>query len=367
MPTLFDEVKVGGVVLPNRVVMAPLTRNRADRDGVPGELAATYYAQRATAGLIVSEGSQPGPLGQGFVNTPGLHREAQLWAWRQVTGAVHAEGGRIFAQIMHTGRIGHPDLVRHRGLADARYPLAPSAVRPAVGMAQTYEGPKEYPWPREMTLAEIRSAVRDFATAARNAVTAGFDGVELHGANGCLLHQFLADGTNRRTDHYGGSLTGRIRFVCEVTEAVADAIGPSRVGLRVSPGNRFNDMNESDTDQLYPALLAAVAPLGIAYLHVYEVGNRETIRRLREIWPSTFMVNPHPVDRPPVDGTLAQEALDEGVADLISFGRHFISNPDLVERLRVGAALTPPDPSTFYGGDHHGYTDYPAAIRLLGR
>jgi N-ethylmaleimide reductase len=358
MPTLFDEVKLGDLVLPNRVVMAPLTRNRADRQGVPSALAVTYYRQRASAGLIVGEGAQPSAIGQGFVNTPGLHTNEQIQAWRAVTDAVHAANGRIFAQIMHTGRIGHPALVRHTSAPQGLLPVAPSAVRPA-GKAQTYEGPQEFSVPRPLTTAEIAQTVRDFATAAHNSIIAGFDGIELHGGNGCLLHQFLADGTNRRSDRYGGSLANRIRFVHEVAEAVAEAIGPHRVGLRISPGNTFNDMHESDTDELYPALLTAVAPLGIAYLHVYEVGNRAVTRRLRELWPTTYVVNPHAAGRPPVDGAAAQEVLDEHLADLVSFGRYFVSNPDLPHRLQIGAPLAGPDPATFYGGDHRGYTDYP--------
>jgi N-ethylmaleimide reductase len=355
---LFDETKVGDLVVPNRIVMAPLTRNRADRDGVPGDLAATYYAQRASAGLIIGEGSQPSAIGQGFINTPGLHTAEQVAAWRVVTDAVHAAGGRIFSQIMHTGRIGHPALIRHSSSPQGLYPVAPSAVQPQ-GKAQTYGGLRDLPVPVELSPAEIADTIRDFATAAANSIEAGFDGVELHGANGCLLHQFLADGSNRRTDAYGGSIANRIRFVHEVTEAVADAVGPERVGLRVSPGNRFNDMSESDTDRLYPALVRAIGPLGIAYLHVYETGDRESTRRLRELWDSAYIVNPHPVGRPPVDLAAAQEVLDEGLADLVSFGRYFVSNPDLPHRLRVGAPLTEPDPSTFYGGDHRGYTDYP--------
>jgi N-ethylmaleimide reductase len=358
MTTLFDETKLGDLVLPNRIVMAPLTRNRADRDGVPGELAVTYYVQRASAGLIIGEGTQPSAIGQGFVNTPGLHTGEQVAAWRRVTDAVHAEGGRIFAQLMHTGRIGHPDLIRHSSSPQGLLPVAPSPIRHS-GTAQTYDGDRDCPVPVELSLADIADTVRDFATAASNAVAAGFDGIELHGGNGCLLHQFLADGTNRRTDAYGGPITNRIRFVHEVTEAVAAAIGPARVGLRVSPGNRFHDMSESDTDQLYPALLAAIAPLDIAYLHVYETGNRDITRRLRDAWGSVLVLNPHPASRTAVDLDAAQEALDAGLADLVSFGRNFVSNPDLPRRLLLGAPLTEPDPTTFYGGDHRGYTDYP--------
>ncbi|MBB5158019.1 alkene reductase [Saccharopolyspora phatthalungensis] len=359
MATLFDEVKLGDLVLPNRIVMAPLTRNRAGRDGVPGELAATYYAQRASAGLIIGEGSQPSAVGQGFFDTPGLHTAAHIAAWSEVTAEVHAAGGRIFAQLMHAGRIGHADLVAPE-VGTGRYPVAPSPIRHA-GQARTRHGSPDFPVPVQLTEAEISDTIRDFADAARNAMAAGFDGVELHGANGCLLHQFLADGTNRRTDRYGGSIGNRIRFTLEVTEAVAAEIGPDRVGLRISPGNRFNDMSESDTEELYPALLSAIAPLGIAFLHVYEVGNRQVVRALRDCWAGTCVLNPHPAGRTPVDLAAAQQVIDEGLAELVSFGRNFIANPDLPHRLRSGIELTEPDPSTFYGGDHRGYTDYPTA------
>jgi N-ethylmaleimide reductase len=360
--SLFEEVKVGAMTLRNRMVMAPLTRNRAGRDGVPGPSAATYYAQRASAGLIVSEGAQPCALGQGFFGTPGLYAPAQLAAWRTVTDGVHAAGGAIFAQVMHSGRIGHPDLVDDPDAPDGGRPIAPSAIRPA-GQAKTYDGLKDFPTPRAMTEADIRATVQAFATASRLAVdAAGFDGVELHGASGLLLHQFLADGCNRRTDRYGGSVANRMRFVVEVTEAVADAVGPERVGLRVSPHNTFNDVSDSQADELYPRLAGELAHLGIAYLHVYETLDRPTTLRIREAWPGTYVVNPHPEDRRAPAGLAEAEAvLADGTADLVAFGRLFISNPDLPHRFRHGLPLAPPDPATFYGGDDRGYTDYPPA------
>ncbi|MET8771929.1 alkene reductase [Streptomyces sp. NPDC004658] len=361
MADLFDEVKLGALTLPNRVVMAPLTRNRADRRGVPSPLAATYYAQRASAGLIISEGIQPSTAGQGFFATPGLHTGEQITAWRRVTDAVHAAGGRIYAQLMHAGRISHPDLLRDRPAApEDGIPLAPSAVRPA-GAAKTYDGPREFVTPRAMTSADLAVTVRDFADAARNAVTAGFDGVELHGGSGMLLHQFLAPNSNVRTDAHGGSVAGRIRFVVEVTEAVADAIGADRVGLRVSPHNTFNDIAEPDADVLYPALVDAVAAVGIAFLHVYETLDRAGSRRLRDRWPAAFILNPHAADRrTPVSAEAARAVLRQDAGDLVSFGRLFVSNPDLPRRLREGLPLTDPDPATFYGGDARGYVDYPA-------
>lgn len=361
MADLFDEVKLGALTLPNRMVMAPLTRNRADRRGVPSPLAAAYYAQRASAGLIISEGVQPSAAGQGFFGTPGLHTSEQVAAWRRVTEEVHAAGGRIYAQLMHAGRISHPDLLRGRpGAPRDGIPLAPSPVRPA-GAAKTYEGPKEFVTPRAMTAAELAETVRDFAAAARNALRAGFDGVELHGGSGMLLHQFLAANSNVRTDAHGGSVAGRIRFVTEVTGAVADAVGADRVGLRISPHNTFNDVDEHDADELYPALVDAVAAVGIAYLHVYETLDRAGTRRLRDRWPATFVLNPHPADRrTPVALESARTVLRHDAGDLVSFGRLFVSNPDLPRRLRDGLALTDPDPATFYGGGAHGYVDYPA-------
>jgi N-ethylmaleimide reductase len=359
MTGLFDEVKLGPITLPNRMVMAPLTRNRADRAGVPTALMARYYAQRATAGLIISEGIQPSAVGQGFFGTPGLHTAEQVAAWRVVTEAVHRAGGRIHAQLMHAGRISHPQLDRHPGLRAGTVPLAPSGIRPA-GMAKTYTGPVPFETPREMTPADIADTIDDFAGAARNAIDAGFDGIELHGASGMLLHQFLADGCNQRTDGYGGSVANRIRFVVELTEAVAEAIGPDRVGLRISPHNTFNDVAESDADRLYPALAREVGRTGIAFLHVYETLDRPGTLRLRELWPSVFVLNPHEADRRTPSGLAAAERLLQGGAgDLVAFGRLFIANPDLPERFRDGLGLNVPDPSTFYGGDARGFTDYP--------
>ena len=359
MTDLFDEVTLGSLTAPNRIVMAPLTRNRADREGVPGPLAAIYYAQRATAGLIVTEGIQPSAIAQGYINTPGLHTADQVSAWRGVTDAVHAASGRIYAQLMHTGRIGHPDLARHSSLPGGLVPVAPSAVRPN-GMAKTYDGSREFVCPREMSTVDIAQTMRDFAAAARNAIAAGFDGVELHGGSGLLLHQFLADGCNRREDRYGGSLTARIRFVAELTSAVAAAVGPRRVGVRVSPHNTFNDISESDGGELYPELARVIGELGLAYLHVYETGNRRTTLAVRDAWPGRLIVNPHADDRKqPASRAAAERILADGTADLVSFGRLFISNPDLPARFRAGLPLTAPDPATFYGGDHHGYTDYP--------
>jgi N-ethylmaleimide reductase len=358
MTSLFDSTKLGRLTLPNRIVMAPLTRNRAGRDAVPGDLAAVYYAQRASAGLIISEGIQPCAEGQGFFDTPGLHSEEQVLAWRSVTDAVHRAGGLIFAQLMHSGRIGHPDLAKHSSLPAGVWPVAPSAVRP-TGTARTQSGPRPFVTPRPMTLADIAATTAAFADAARNAVRAGFDGVELHGAGGMLLHQFLADSCNLRVDGYGGDVDRRIRFPLEVTAAVADAVGPERVGLRVSPHNTFYDVHDSTAEATYLALTRGLAGSGLAYLHVYEVLDRAMTVAIRAAWPGTLIVNPHPKDRRnPAGWAEAAELLKCETADLVSFGRLFIANPDLPHRFRRNLALNSPEPETFYGGNHQGYTDY---------
>ncbi|SEH03823.1 N-ethylmaleimide reductase [Nonomuraea solani] len=353
MPSAFDSFELGGKRLANRIVMAPMTRSRAYGPGnTPTELMAAYYAQRASAGLIVTEGTQPSVIGQGYPDTPGLHSDEQVAAWRTVTGAVHREGGVIFAQLMHTGRIGHPSL-----LPDGLHPVAPSAVQ-AKGQIYTHQGPMDFVTPREMTEAEIVQTVHDFAAAARNAIAAGFDGVELHGANGYLIQQFLAPNTNRRTDAWGGSAGGRIRFAAEVAAAVAEAVGAQRVGLRLSPGNSFNDIAEDDVEETYGALVARLAPLGLAYLHLVEGPDRDLIRRLRKDWPGALILNPrtHPVPT----GADALDLVEDGTADLIAFGALFLANPDLPARIAAGGPYNTPDPAAFFGGDHRGYTDYPA-------
>lgn len=353
MTTASDPIVLGAGNLANRLVMAPMTRSRAYGPGAePTELMATYYAQRAGAGLIVTEGIQPSVVGQGYPDTPGLHSAGQVRAWRTVTDAVHREGGTIYAQLMHTGRIGHPSL-----LPDGLAPVGPSAVT-AKGQVFTHEGPKEFVTPKELTEAEIRQTIEDFAAAARNAIEAGFDGVELHGANGYLIHQFLAPNTNHRTDAWGGDAEGRIRFAVEVTEAVAAAIGGGRVGLRISPGNQFNDIAEDNPDEVYLALLERLAGLDLAYLHLMEGPNRDLTPRLRKVWPGTFVLNPFTY--PDVTGPDALGLIEDGSADMIAFGSLFLANPDLPRRLASGGPFNAADKATFYGGDHRGYTDYPA-------
>lgn len=352
-PRLFSPFQMGALTLPHRIVMAPMTRNRAGEGDVPTGLTATYYTQRASAALIVTEGSQISPQGVGYPKTPGIHTDAQVAGWRKVTGAVHAAGGRIFLQLWHCGRISHPSY--HGG----ELPVAPSAVRPQ-GEAFTLEGPKPFVEPRALTVEEIPGVVRQFGDAARRAREAGFDGVEIHGANGYLIDQFLRDGTNRRTDAYGGSVENRVRFLVEVTEAVCEASsGGGRVGVRLSPVNPFNDMHDSDPVATFGRAAEALNPFGLAYLHVVEPreapeeGERAT-PEIRRVFRGPLMVNQG------YDRASAEAVVAAGEADLVSFGQLFLANPDLPERLRSGGPYNEPNPSTFYGGGAEGYTDYPA-------
>ncbi|MDL4772928.1 alkene reductase [Actinomadura xylanilytica] len=354
MKELFEPVLVGKLDLPSRLVMAPMTRSRATADGRVDELVAEYYAQRAGAGLIITEGTQPSVIGQGYVSTPGLHSGEQTEAWRKVTDAVHERDGRIFVQIMHAGRIGHPVLY-----PDGALPVGPSPLA-SGGQLYTPEGMLDHPVPRELTLDDIAQTVEDFTESARKAVAAGFDGVEVHGANGYLIQQFLADGSNRRTDEYGGTIANRIRFAVEVARAVSEAIGPERVGFRVSPGATINGISESDTADLYPALVRELAPLGLAYLHVMELGDRDLTRVLRAQWPGTLILNPHPTPESfPAKPEYGVDALREGVADAIAFAELWLANPDLPARIKAGGPYNEADRAGFYGGDHRGYTDYP--------
>ncbi|MGY6653566.1 alkene reductase [Amycolatopsis sp. TRM77291] len=356
MTTAFDPVDLAGKRLPNRIAMSPMTRSRAYGPGATvTDLTATYYAQRASAGLIITEGTQPSAIGQGYPDTPGLHSAEQVDAWRHVTDAVHAEGGTIFAQLMHTGRIGHPSL-----LPDGLVPVGPSPVRPQ-GQVFTHQGMQDYVTPKELTEDEIEETIADFAQAARNAIAAGFDGVEIHGANGYLIHQFLAPNANVRSDGWGGSVAGRIRLGAKVAKAVAEAIGGNRTGFRISPGNPLNDIAETDSadvERTYTSLVAELAPLELAYLHLLEGPDRELTRRLRKDWPGVFVLNPFTYPEP--TGPESLDLVQDGTADLISFGALFLANPDLPRRLADGGPFNDPDKATFYGGDHRGYTDYPA-------
>ncbi len=365
MPTLFDPARAGDLHLKNRVVMAPLTRNRAP-GAVPTPLMATYYGQRASAGLIVSEATPVSHQGQGYADVPGLYAPEQVAAWKQVTDAVHAKGGCMVVQLWHVGRVSHTSLQPGGG-----QPVAPSAIT-AKTMTYLNDGGngrfEPTSAPRALEASELPGIVYDYRRAAKAAVTgAGFDGVEVHAANGYLLDQFLKTGSNQRTDAYGGTIENRCRFPLEVVGAVVAEIGGGRTGIRLSPVTPSNDITDADPQPLFEHLVRQLAPLGLAYVHVVEGatgGAREVEGRpfdyaaLRRAYreaggTGAWMVNNG------YDAALADQSLARG-ADLVAFGRPFISNPDLVERLRTGAALNPADRDTFYGGGEKGYTDYPA-------
>jgi N-ethylmaleimide reductase len=351
LTTLFDPCRLGGMTLPNRVVMSPMTRSRAAADGLATASMATYYAQRATAGLIVTEGTQPSLVGQSTPGTPGLYTREQVAAWRPVTAAVHANGGRIFAQLMHAGRVAHPDIT---GLQ----PVGPSAVAAACDVF-TPSGPRPAPTPRALETGEVPEHAHSYAAAARNAVDAGFDGVELHGANGFLISQFLSSNANLRTDRYGGSTANRIRFAVEAASATVEAVGAAKTGIRLSPGGGFYGTEESDTRELYPALLTELARLEPAYVHLEATVDEDMLTDLRRIWPGTLIMNPvNPLGSRQTGRADADHWLGLG-ADLISFGRAFIANPDLVERLRNSLPIAPADRDTFYQGGETGYLTYP--------
>jgi N-ethylmaleimide reductase len=328
--------------------MAPLTRNRATPSGAPTALNAQYYAQRASFGLIVTEGTQPSDDGQGYMLTPGIYTDEHIAAWRLVTDRVHDAGGRIFIQLMHAGRVAHPANTPH-----GRQPVAPSAVKPAAQMF-TAQGRLDIPVPRALTVAEIGATIDDFRRAAAAAIAAGADGVEIHGANSYLIHQFLSVNANQRRDQYGGSLENRVRFAVDVARAVTAEIGADRTGLRISPGNTTNDIDEGDTAALYRTLVPALAAVGLAYLHVMHLGNDALLHEIRAAWPTTLIVNRAGRPREAIVGDVADR-----VADVASVGQMSLANPDLVARLRTGAPLNAPDPKTFFSGGAHGYTDYP--------
>ncbi|PZF11919.1 alkene reductase [Curtobacterium sp. MCPF17_011] len=351
----FTPYPFAGRTLRNRIVMSPMTRSRSPepaRTATPSM--ALYYAQRASAGLIVTEGTSPSEEGHGYTNTPGIHSGEQVESWKQVTAAVHDEGGVVFAQLMHAGRIGHPD-IRPDGLP----PIGPSAVTP-VGQTFTHDGMQDYVEPRAYSEAGIERTIADFASAARNAVEAGFDGVELHGASGYLIHQFLSPHTNRRSDRWGGSVENRIRFAVEVATAVSAEIGAERVGFRISPGIALNDINEgTDLAATYLPLVSRLAELDLAHLHEMESAGRMLTNEIRAAWPNTFILNPDTHPRPTGPDELI--LIEDGTTDLMSFGVNFIANPDLPERLQNGTPLADPDGATMYGGGDVGYIDYPRA------
>ncbi|MFF8426709.1 alkene reductase [Streptomyces sp. NPDC016566] len=346
--------RLGRLALPNHLVMAPLTRNRAEADGTPTALMAGHYAQRASAGLIIAEGSTPNAVGQTYPDITAIHTDRHTAGWRQVTDTVRAAGGRMFLQLQHGGRVSHPATT---GLT----PVAPSPV-PLPETIFTPGGHRPAAVPREMTAEDIRATIADFAAAARRAVEAGFEGVEVHSANGMLLHQFLADNTNRRTDAYGGSVQARVRFAAEVTEAVADAIGAARVGIRISPGSTVNGVREDDTTGLYAALTDRLKELDLAYLHLVRSAPESAwYRRIRADWPGTLIGNPDLTDLTTAAVTRESARMLAAGADLVALGRPFLANPDLVARLRLGAPLNPVrERYLMYVGGADGYTDYPA-------
>jgi N-ethylmaleimide reductase len=354
---LFSPFRLGSLALPNRIVMAPMTRNRAGAGNAPTALNASYYAQRAGAGLIVGEAAQVSPQGIGYPGTPGIHSAEQIAGWRLVTAAVHAAGARIFLQLWHVGRISHPSLQPGGAL-----PVAPSAIAPA-GQAWTLEGMKPYVTPRALETAELSGIVEQYRQGAENAEAAGFDGVEVHAAHGYLLDQFLRDSTNRRTDQYGGSAANRARLLVEVMQAVVGVWGGERVGVHLSPTNlAFNDISDSDPAATFSSVVAALDRLGLGYLHLVEPGPADPIgpgsrldaKFFRPLWRTTLIANKA------YDLPRANTVLQSGDANLVSFATAFIANPDLPERLRRGGPFNAAERKTFYGGGAAGYTDYPA-------
>ncbi|MFO0880410.1 MAG: alkene reductase [Gemmataceae bacterium] len=353
---LLSPVRLGTLELRNRIVMSPMTRVRADDGCVPSARMVRYYAQRASAGLIITEGTHPSPMGRGYTYPPGLHTAEQAAAWRTVTDAVHAAGGRIFVQLMHAGRVSHSSL-----LPDHARPVAPSAIA-VSGYVHTFDGKVPFETPRALETEEIPAVIEEYRRAAELSIVAGFDGVELHAATGYLPNQFQVTGSNRRADAYGGSLEGRTRFTMEVLEALCNVVGADRVGIKIGPGFTVNDTFDDDPAETYTYLARRLNPLGLAYLHVgYDSGySRGTtpvfnaIDLIRAVYAGTLLA---------VGGftkATGEAALAANRADLIVYGRPFISNPDLVERFHRDAPLNPWDVHTFYGGGDHGYTDYPA-------
>lgn len=349
MNPLYQNARIGRHLLRNRLVMAPMTRSRADdATGVPSPLAEQYYAQRAEAGLIVTEGTFPSPMGKGYVRTPGIHSAAQIEAWKRITAAVHAKGGLIFLQLMHTGRISHPSL-----LPDHATPIAPSAIA-AEGKVFTASGPQDFVVPRALETDEIPGIVEDYRLATRHALEAGFDGVELHAASGYLPEQFLSSGTNQRTDRYGGSLANRARFVLEVLTAMAEEAGSDRVGIKIAPEMGFNSVSDAAPQETYQYLVQRLGQLNLAYLYVAKTGSPFDYRALlRPLFDGPLLHGGG------LDKNSAQTLLAEGGADAAVFGSLYLANPDLPQRFLKDAPLNAPDRNTFYSAGPQGYTDYP--------
>lgn len=350
MSPLFSPARLGRYTLSNRLVMAPMTRSRAEPDGTPKPSAATYYAQRSSIGLIVTEGTQPSDDGQGYLTTPGIYTDAHVAGWQRVSDAVHAKGGRLFIQLMHAGRMSHPDNTPHH-----RRPVAPSAIAPGAPMF-TAKGMQPIPEPRALTADEIRQTVADFRLAARRAIEAGADGVEIHGANAYLVHQFFAPSANTRSDQYGGSIENRARFAIEVAAAIAQEIGADRTGIRFSPGAKMGGIDEGPQGpDLYRYLVAELGKLGLAYVHVLHQGDESLLADIRRLWNGTLIVN-----RPGRAREQIGADVTAGLADLEAYGQMVLANPDFVARVKTHAPMNDADRNTFYGGNAQGYTDYPA-------
>jgi len=356
MTDLFSPARFGGIEMANRIVMSSLTRNRAGEGNVPTPLVAEYYRQRATAGLILTEASPISPEAHGYPRTPGIHTDAQIAGWKQVTDAVHRAGGKIALQLWHVGRISHPDLQ-----PGGQLPVAPSAIR-AAGQTFTGQGMKDFVTPRALDTAELPGLVKTYAQAAKNALAAGFDGVEVHAGNGYLLDQFLRSATNRRTDAYGGSKENRARLLLEVLDAVIAAIGNERLGLRLSPVTPFNDISDANPQETFEYVVEQLNPRRLAFLDIlqgtggapHEQWEPFDYDRLRSLYEGNLILNNG------YDFASAQEALKQGKTDAIAFGRMLLANPDLVERFRRGAPLNQPDYDKLYSGEEKGYTDYPS-------
>ena len=354
MEKLWRKTKVGTMELPHRLAMAPMTRSRAQEDGTPGELAALYYAQRASLGLLISEGAQPSDDGQGYLWSPGIYSEQHIEGWKQVTEAVHEAGGYLYIQLMHAGRMSHPDNTPHH-----RQPVAPSAIAPGAEMF-TATGMQQIPVPRELSKEDIQTTIADFRKAAAAAIAAGADGVEIHGANGYLINQFIGENSNTRTDEYGGSIENRARFAIEVAQAIVDEIGAERTGFRISPGTPLGDIQDGEQGPaLYRYLTRELAALDLAYLHIMHLGNEDLLQDIRSLWTNPLLVNR-------AGRTLENISLDvdSGIADVAPVGVWSLANPDFVDRLQKGAALNEADPATFFGGGNKGYTDYPTLKQL---
>ena len=347
---LLKPITLGSIVAANRVLMAPLTRSRAQDDGTPTDLQVEYYRQRARAGLIIAEGTQPSQVGKGYTNTPGIHTDAQEAGWAKIADAVHGEGGKIVVQLMHAGRMSHPD-------NSGQPSIAPSAIAPQGQQMFTAGGMKDIPAPRALETDELPGVVADFVNASRHAIAAGLDGVEIHAANGYLLHEFLSDSENVRTDAHGGSPDNRARFVVEVVQAVSAAIGADKVGIRISPGHAAGGMTEKDYLDTYLSLVRQIDGLGLAYLHVLIEPTDPVLAAVKPLWHGPLLLNTGfglDSDRDEMERLIA-----DGTADAVTVGRPYIANPDLVERWTRGAELTENDQSTWYGGGAQGYTDYP--------